>query len=92
MELWTVDSSMDLTKFGDESLTEKLQNIFPTDLKKLKVNQSKYSFLMKENGGIYDDLILTKYFLFFPNFYQHVQNEKIKYLFCNLHLLDLIFQ
>ncbi len=46
--------------FGDESLTEKLQNIFPTDLKKLKVNQSKYSFLMKENGGIYDDLIITK--------------------------------
>jgi len=45
---------------GDDGLTENLQKIFPTDLKKLNVNQSKYSFLMKENGGIYDDLILTK--------------------------------
>jgi len=45
---------------GGDALTEKLQNIFPTDLKKLNINQSKYSFLLKENGGIYDDLILTK--------------------------------
>jgi len=45
---------------GGDDLTEKLQNIFPTDLKKLNINQSKYSFLLKENGGIYDDLILTK--------------------------------
>ena len=45
---------------GDDNLTDKLQNIFPTDLKKLNINQSKYSFLLKENGGIYDDLILTK--------------------------------
>ena len=29
-------------------------------LKKLKVNQSKYSFLMNENAGIHDDLIITK--------------------------------
>ena len=42
------------------NLTEDLQNIFPIDLKQLSVNQSKYSFLMKENGGIYDDLIITK--------------------------------
>ena len=33
---------------------------FPTDLKNILVNQSKYSFLMNENGGIYDDLIITK--------------------------------
>ena len=45
---------------GYDDLTDKLQNIFPTDLKKLNINQSKYSFLLKENGGIYDDLILTK--------------------------------
>ena len=44
---------------GDDNLTNKLQNIFPTDLKKLNINQSKYSFLLKENGGIYDDLILN---------------------------------
>ena len=35
---------------------------------------------------------MFKYFLYFPNFYQHVQNEKIKYLFCNLRWLGLAFQ
>ena len=45
---------------GDDSLTDKLQNIFPTDLKNLSVNQSKYSFLMNDNAGIHDDLIITK--------------------------------
>ena len=46
-------------KGGDE-LTTDLQKIFPTDLQKLSSNQSKYSFLMNEKGGIYDDLIITK--------------------------------
>ena len=41
-------------------IDEDLQRIFPIDLKKMSFNQSKYSFLMKENGGIYDDLIITK--------------------------------
>ena len=45
---------------GDDKLTDKLQDIFPTDLKNLSVNQSRYSFLMNENAGIYDDLIITK--------------------------------
>ena len=45
---------------GDKTLTNKLQNIFPTDLENLPTNHSKYSFLMNENGGIYDDLIITK--------------------------------
>ena len=45
---------------GGEDLTQDLENIFPIDLKKLKVNQSKYSFLMNENAGIHDDLIITK--------------------------------
>ena len=47
---------------GKDDLTENLQKIFPTDLKKLSINQSKYSFLMKENGGIYDDLIIQVIF------------------------------
>ena len=46
-------------KYSDD-ITYKLQEILPTDLKNLKINQSKYSFLMKENGGIYDDLIITR--------------------------------
>ena len=45
---------------GKEDLTEDLEKIFPVDLKKLNLNQSKYSFLMNEEGGIYDDLIITK--------------------------------
>ncbi len=46
--------------YGNESLTEELEKIFPLDLKNLKQNCSKYSFLMNEDAGIYDDLIITK--------------------------------
>jgi len=41
-------------------LVKSLEKIIPTDLKNIKLHQSKYSFLTKENGGIYDDLIVTK--------------------------------
>ena len=46
--------------YGDKNLTNELENIFPLDLKKLNINQSKYSFLMNDNAGIHDDLIITK--------------------------------
>jgi len=45
---------------GNETLSDELEKIIPTDLKKIKLNQSKYSFLTNEKGGIYDDLIITK--------------------------------
>ena len=45
---------------GDETLVEALERIIPSDLKSLKVNHSKYSFLLNDNGGIIDDLIVTK--------------------------------
>ncbi|MDC3243188.1 glycine cleavage system aminomethyltransferase GcvT [Candidatus Pelagibacter sp.] len=45
---------------GDDSLTKDLEKIFPAELSKTKLNQSKYSFLMNEEAGIYDDLIITK--------------------------------
>jgi len=45
---------------GSEDLALELEKIIPTDLKKIQFNQSKYSFLMNEQGGIYDDLIITK--------------------------------
>ena len=45
---------------GGNELTSDLEKIFPIDLQSLKKDQSKYSFLMNENGGIYDDLIITK--------------------------------
>ena len=46
--------------YGNENLTQDLEKIFPVDLKNLQVNQSKYSFLMNDSAGIYDDLIITK--------------------------------
>ncbi len=46
--------------FGKENLTKSLEKIFPLDLKKLNLDQSKYSFLMNDEAGIYDDLIITK--------------------------------
>ncbi len=45
---------------GDETLIEALEKIIPSDLKSLKVNHSKYTFLLNDNGGIIDDLIVTK--------------------------------
>ncbi len=46
--------------FGKKDLTESLEKIFPLDLKKINLNQSKYSFLMNDKAGIYDDLIITR--------------------------------
>ena len=46
--------------YGEEKLILDLEKIFPLDLQNLKVNHSKYSFLMNEKAGIYDDLIITK--------------------------------
>ena len=46
--------------YGDENLTKDLEKIFPVDLKNLELNSSKYSFLMNNEAGIYDDLIITK--------------------------------
>ena len=46
--------------YGDENLIDDLEKIFPLDLKNLKLNNSKYSFLMNDEAGIYDDLIITK--------------------------------
>ncbi len=45
---------------GDKTLAEALEKIIPADLKSLKVNHSKYSFLLNDKGGIIDDLIVTK--------------------------------
>ena len=45
---------------GNDDLTKDLEKIFPLDLKNLKINHSKYSFLMNDDAGIYDDLIITK--------------------------------
>ncbi len=46
--------------YGEDDLIKDLEKIFPLDLKNLKVNHSKYSFLMNDEAGVYDDLIITK--------------------------------
>ncbi|MDA9598845.1 glycine cleavage system aminomethyltransferase GcvT [Candidatus Pelagibacter sp.] len=46
--------------YGSDDLIEDLEKIFPLDLKNLEINHSKYSFLMNDEAGIYDDLIITK--------------------------------
>ena len=46
--------------YGEDDLTKDLEKIFPINLKNLKLNFSKYSFLMNSEAGIYDDLIITK--------------------------------
>ena len=46
--------------YGDDNLTKDLEKIFPLDLKNLKLNSSKYSFLMNDKAGVHDDLIITK--------------------------------
>ena len=45
---------------GEETLIESLEKIIPADLKNLKINHSKYSFLLNNEGGIIDDLIITR--------------------------------
>jgi aminomethyltransferase len=43
-----------------ENLETALEKIIPADLKELKINHSKYSFLLNDRGGVIDDLIITK--------------------------------
>ena len=45
---------------GDQTLDKSLEKIIPADLNSLKLNQSKYSFLLNDKGGIIDDLIITR--------------------------------
>ncbi len=58
--LFDVSHMGQLSIEGNEELAIELEKIIPVDLKKIKLNQSKYSFLTNEKGGIYDDLIVTK--------------------------------
>ena len=66
---------------GDDTLIDALEKIIPADLKSLKLNHSKYSFLLNNNGGISDDLIITKItkrFAIFLNAYcKHIDIKEI---------------
>ena len=58
--LFDVSHMGQLSIEGKKDLEIELEKIIPTDLKKIKLNQSKYSFLTNRDGGIYDDLIVTR--------------------------------
>ena len=58
--LFDVSHMGQLSIEGNEELATELEKIIPIDLNKIKLNQSKYSFLTNDAGGIYDDLIVTK--------------------------------
>ena len=58
--LFDVSHMGQLSIEGNHNLELALENIIPIDFKSIKLNQSKYSFLTNEKGGIYDDLIVTK--------------------------------
>ena len=60
---------------GGDLLAIDLEKIFPTELSIAKLNQSKYSFLMNEEAGIHDDLIITKV----KNGFNIVLNAACKY-------------
>ncbi len=45
---------------NNEDLEKNLEKIIPLDFKEIKINQSKYSFLINEKGGVIDDLIITR--------------------------------
>ncbi len=45
---------------GNETLEKSLEKIIPLDFKEIKLNQSKYSFLINDEGGVIDDLIITR--------------------------------
>jgi len=44
----------------NNSSAQSLEKIIPLDFKEIKMNQSKYSFLINNKGGVIDDLIITR--------------------------------
>ena len=46
-------------KYNNDTL-KNLEKIIPLDLKKLEIGKSNYSFILNKNGGIVDDLIISK--------------------------------
>ena len=67
-------SHMGLIKISGTNATKALERILPMDCETLKEGQQKYSYLLNENGGIIDDLMVTKY----DGFYIIVANASRK--------------
>ena len=45
---------------GNKLSEQSLEKIIPLDFEEIKMNQSKYSFLINDKGGVIDDLIITR--------------------------------
>ena len=65
--LWTREhaglfdvSHMGQLSFHGDGVAEALETLLPGDIKGLKDNKLRYSMLLAEDGGIIDDLIVTK--------------------------------
>ena len=61
-----------------DSNIHSLEKYIPLNLKKLKINKSYYSFLINENGGIIDDLIISKILSEGNEFFYIVYNSSRK--------------
>ncbi|MGN6277847.1 MAG: glycine cleavage system aminomethyltransferase GcvT [Sphingomonas sp.] len=66
--LWVRDSAglFDVSHMGQlhlagDGLDDALEALLPADVKGVKPNGQKYSLLLAENGGILDDLMLTRW-------------------------------
>ena len=66
--LWVRDSAglFDVSHMGQLHLTgdgldDDLEKLLPADVKGIKPNAQKYSLLLADNGGILDDLMLTRW-------------------------------
>lgn len=54
-------SHMGQVIFTGENITQVFSKLTPTDFSKIKDHTCKYTVLLSENGGIFDDLIVTKF-------------------------------
>ncbi len=53
-------SHMGTILISGPDIEDHLERLMPTDLKELGLNQTKYTFLMNDKGGIEDDLLITR--------------------------------
>ena len=53
-------SHMGQIKISGLNLNNEIEKLIPIDLGSMRLNTMRYSFLMNENGGIIDDLIISK--------------------------------
>lgn len=80
--LWVRESAglFDVSHMGQivlsgEGLDEALEALLPADVKSLALGKMRYSLLLEENGGILDDLMLSRW----PESIYMVVNGAVKY-------------